>query len=85
GYYTQSEVKELVSYASELGITVIPEIDIPGHCHAAIKALPELLIETADHSRYRSVQHFDDNVLNPALPGTYRFLEAVLDEVCELF
>ncbi|WP_421387732.1 beta-N-acetylhexosaminidase [Aeromonas veronii] len=85
GYYTQSEVKELVSYASELGITIIPEIDIPGHCHAAIKALPELLIETADHSRYRSVQHFDDNVLNPALPGTYRFLEAVLDEVCELF
>ena len=85
GYYTQSEVKELVSYASELGITVIPEIDIPGHCHAAIKALPELLVEAADHSRYLSVQHFDDNVLNPALPGTYRFLEAVLDEVCELF
>lgn len=85
GYYTQSEVRELVAYASELGITIIPEIDIPGHCHAAIKALPELLVETADHSRYLSVQHFDDNVLNPALPGTYRFLEAVLDEVCALF
>lgn len=85
GYYTQSEVTELVSYASELGITVIPEIDIPGHCHAAIKALPELLVEEADRSRYRSVQYFDDNVLNPALPGTYAFLEAVIDEVCELF
>ncbi|WP_414017131.1 beta-N-acetylhexosaminidase [Aeromonas jandaei] len=85
GYYTQSEVRELVAYAEGLGITIIPEIDIPGHCHAAIKALPELLVEEADRSRYRSVQHFDDNVLNPALPGTYRFLEAVLDEVCDLF
>lgn len=85
GYYTQSEVRELVAYATGLGITIIPEIDIPGHCHAAIKALPELLREEADHSRYLSVQYFDDNVLNPALPGTYRFLEAVIDEVCALF
>ncbi|PJG58464.1 beta-N-acetylhexosaminidase [Aeromonas cavernicola] len=85
GYYTQREVRELVAYATELGITIIPEIDIPGHCHAAIKALPELLVEAADRSRYLSVQYFDDNVLNPALPGTYRFLETVLDEVCELF
>ncbi|HDX8368002.1 TPA: beta-N-acetylhexosaminidase [Aeromonas dhakensis] len=85
GYYTQSEVRELVAYGAGLGITIIPEIDIPGHCHAAIKALPELLVEEADRSRYLSVQYFDDNVLNPALPGTYRFLEAVMDEVCELF
>ncbi|MNC06009.1 Beta-hexosaminidase [compost metagenome] len=85
GYYTQSEVRELVAYSAGLGITIIPEIDIPGHCHAAIKALPELLREEADSSRYLSVQYFDDNVLNPALPGTYRFLEAVIDEVCALF
>ncbi|MNS55603.1 Beta-hexosaminidase [compost metagenome] len=85
GYYTQSEVRELVAYGAGLGITIIPEIDIPGHCHAAIKALPELLREEADSSRYLSVQYFDDNVLNPALPGTYRFLEAVIDEVCALF
>ena len=85
GYYTQSEVRELVAYAAGLGITIIPEIDIPGHCHAAIKALPELLVEEADRSRYLSVQYFDDNVLNPALPGTYRFLDAVMDEVCDLF
>ncbi len=85
GYYTQSEVRELVAYGAGLGITIIPEIDIPGHCHAAIKALPELLVEEADRSRYLSVQYFDDNVLNPALPGTYSFLEAVMDEVCELF
>lgn len=85
GYYSQSEVRELVAYAAGLGISVIPEIDIPGHCHAAIKALPELLREEADHSRYLSVQYFDDNVLNPALPGTYEFLDKVMDEVCALF
>lgn len=85
GYYTQSEVRELVTYAAGLGITIVPEIDIPGHCHAAIKALPGLLVEEADRSRYLSVQYFDDNVLNPALPGTYQFLETVMDEVCELF
>ncbi|MGY3941538.1 beta-N-acetylhexosaminidase [Aeromonas tecta] len=85
GYYTQSEVRELVAYAAGLGISIIPEIDIPGHCHAAIKALPGLLQEEADHSRYLSVQYFDDNVLNPALPGTYEFLNKVMDEVCELF
>ena len=40
GYYTQSEVRELVAYAAGLGITIIPEIDIPGHCHAAIRRCP---------------------------------------------
>ena len=50
-----------------------------------VRDLPELLREEADSSRYLSVQYFDDNVLNPALPGTYRFLEAVIDEVCALF
>ncbi|MCS3459556.1 MULTISPECIES: beta-N-acetylhexosaminidase [Aeromonas] len=85
GFYSQDEARELIAYAASLGIEVIPEIDIPGHCHAAIKALPELLIEPADHSRYLSVQFFDDNVLNPALPGTYQFLDKVMDEVCELF
>ncbi|MGY3927205.1 beta-N-acetylhexosaminidase [Aeromonas simiae] len=85
GNYSQSEVRDIVAHAAALGITVIPEIDIPGHCHAAIQALPELLVEPADTSRYRSVQFFEDNVLNPALPGTYTFLERVLDEVCALF
>lgn len=85
GYYTQSEVRELVAYATGLGITIIPEIDIPGHCHAAIKALPALLREESDSSRYLSVQFFDDNVLNPALPGTYEFLDKVMEEVCALF
>lgn len=85
GFYSQEEVKEVVQYAAERGITVIPEIDIPGHCRAAIKALPELLVDPDDHSQYRSIQFYNDNVLSPALPGTYQFVDAVLEEVAELF
>ena len=64
---------------------MVPEIDIPGHCRACIEALPKLLRDPGDTSQYQSVQFFDDNVLNPGLPGTYAFLDAVLDEVCALF
>lgn len=85
GYYSQEQVKEIVAYANERGITVIPEIDIPGHCRAAIKSLPHLLQDPEDRSPFRSIQHYTDNVLNPALPGTYEFLDKVLEEVAELF
>ncbi|WEM44522.1 family 20 glycosylhydrolase (plasmid) [Photobacterium sp. DA100] len=85
GYYSQQDIREMVAYAAARGITVIPEIDIPGHSRAAIKALPELLFDDQDQSQYTSVQHFNDNVLSPGLDGTYTFLRTVLDEVCELF
>ena len=67
------------------GITVIPEIDIPGHCRAAIRSLSEWLVEAEDRSEYRSIQNYSDNVLSPALPETYRFLDLVLEEVAALF
>lgn len=85
GYYSQDEIKEVIAYAKDRGINVIPEIDIPGHCRAAIKSLPELLCEPEDKSQYRSIQHYNDNVLSPALPGTYHFLDKVLEEVADLF
>lgn len=85
GFYTQQEVKKIIAYASQRGITIIPEIDIPGHCRAAIKSLPQLLIDPDDLSQYRSIQGYTDNVLSPALAGTYTFLNAVIDEVCHLF
>jgi len=85
GFYTQAEVKEVIEYAANRGITIIPEIDIPGHCRAAIKSLPELLVDADDVSEYRSIQAYTDNVLSPALPGTYEFLDKVIDEVCALF
>jgi hexosaminidase len=85
GYYTQSQVREIVQYAKSRAITIIPEIDIPGHSRAAIKALPELLLDPDDNSDYLSIQNYSDNVLNPALPGTYHFLDRVLEEVATLF
>ncbi|OBT17272.1 beta-hexosaminidase [Vibrio sp. UCD-FRSSP16_10] len=85
GFYTQKQIKEVVIYAQRRGITVIPEIDIPGHCRAAIKSLPHLLLDSDDRSVYRSVQHYNDNVLSPALEGTYQFLDKVIEEVAELF
>ncbi|WP_261815902.1 beta-N-acetylhexosaminidase [Vibrio gallicus] len=85
GYYTQQQVREVIEFADARGITVIPEIDIPGHCRAAIKSLPHLLVDNQDHSSYRSVQHYTDNVLSPALEGTYHFLDTVIEEVAALF
>ncbi|WP_114765938.1 beta-N-acetylhexosaminidase [Vibrio rhodolitus] len=85
GYYSQEQIRDVICYAEERGITVIPEIDIPGHCRAALKSLPDLLCDTEDKSQYRSIQHYNDNVLSPALQGTYDFLDNVLTEVAELF
>lgn len=85
GFYTKEDIREIVAYAKIRGIEVIPEIDIPGHCRAAIKSLPDLLVEKDDKSVYRSIQYFTDNILNPGIEGTYTFLETVLDEICELF
>ena len=85
GFYSQQDVADIIDYAASLNITVIPEIDIPGHSRAAICALPTLLTEPGDESDYCSVQYYRDNVLNPGIAGTYEFLDTVLAEVCELF
>ncbi|WP_375752643.1 beta-N-acetylhexosaminidase [Vibrio sp. HN007] len=85
GYYTKTEIREIIEFADERGITVIPEIDIPGHCRAAIKSLPDLLVDPTDKSDYQSVQGYRDNILDPSLPGTYQFIDTVLEEICELF
>ncbi|ELA4931418.1 beta-N-acetylhexosaminidase [Vibrio vulnificus] len=85
GFYSQEEIKEVVSYAAQRSIMVIPEIDVPGHCRAAIKSLPEMLVEVEDDTVYRSIQNYSDNVLNPGLSTTYQFLDGVLEEIAQLF
>ena len=70
GYYTQSEVRELVAYAAGLGITIIPEIDIPGTVTPPSRRCPAAGGRGRPLPCFLSVQYFDDNVLNPALPGT---------------
>ena len=85
GFYSTEDVRMIVQYAAARHIEVVPEIDIPGHCRAALRSLPSLLVEPSDASVFKSVQHYTDNVLNPALPGTQQFLATVMTEVARLF
>ena len=95
GYITRGEFIEFLRYCDEMGITVIPEIESPGHARAAIKSMEARyrntgdasyrLIEDGDTSRYTSAQAFHDNVMNPALPGPYKFMEKVIDEIALMY
>ncbi len=84
GYYTQEEIKDLISYAKNLNIDILPELDLPAHSYSALQSLPYLREDKKTPSTC-SVQGYPDNVLNPALPQTYEFLETVLKELCPIF
>lgn len=84
-FYSKKDINEIVSYAHKRGIEIIPEIDIPGHARAAIISLEELLKEKEDASEYISVQHYKDNILCPGLKETEIVLQAIFEEVCQLF
>ena len=84
GYYTQDQIRDIIAYADELGITVIPEIDLPGHMVAALATYPELGCGTGPYE-VRTTWGVADQVLNVGKEETMRFLENVLDEVADLF
>ncbi|HTN61084.1 MAG TPA: family 20 glycosylhydrolase, partial [Devosia sp.] len=84
GYYSKAVIREIVALADSLGIQVVPEIDMPGHCYAALQSLPQLR-DPNETGEYQSVQGFPNNCLNPALEATYTFLETVIDEMLDLF
>lgn len=86
GFYTQDEIREVVAYAAERYITVIPEIEMPGHSLAALTAYPWLGCGNGDES-YEIAGWIcgPDNVLCPGKESTFEFLENVLDEVVALF
>ncbi|MFC5028150.1 beta-N-acetylhexosaminidase [Streptomyces sp. DSM 41987] len=87
GYYTQDDIREIVAYAAQRHITVVPEIDIPGHSQAAIAAYPELgntdVVDTGTLSVLTS-WGVNPNVLAPA-DSTLRFYEGVFTELLDLF
>lgn len=100
GYYTKQDYIEILRYANARHISIVPEIDLPGHARAAIvamkarynkykdsdplKAKEYLLSEHADTSKYKSVQSYSDNVINIALPSSYRFIEKVITELAKM-
>ena len=84
GYYTQEQIKDIVDYAAKRYITVIPEVDIPGHMMAAIAAYPELSCKGKPGSP-RIVWGVEDIVLCPGKEDMFRFLEDVFREMVHLF
>jgi hexosaminidase len=84
GYYTQSEIKDIVAYAQQRGITVIPEIEMPGHALAALAAYPQLGCTGGPYETARFWGIFDD-VFCAGNDSVFIFLQQVLDEVMTLF
>ncbi|MEW2133997.1 beta-N-acetylhexosaminidase [Streptomyces sp. NPDC005435] len=87
GHYTRDDIREIVSYAAERHITVVPEIDLPGHSQAAIAAYPELGNRDAVDTAALTVRDdwgISPHVLAPT-EAVLRFYEGVLEEVLELF
>ncbi|AGJ55252.1 beta-N-acetylhexosaminidase [Streptomyces sp. NPDC001110] len=87
GFYTQDDIREIVAYAAERHIRVVPEIDIPGHSQAAVSAYPELgntdVVDTSALSVW-DTWGVNPNVLAPT-DHTLRFFEGVFEELLDLF
>ncbi len=85
GFYTQEEIKEVVRYADSLHITVVPEIEMPGHTRALLAAYPELGIDRNRKVDVACTWGVFNEVIYPASETTLGMMRGILDEVCELF
>jgi len=84
GYYTQEQIREIVQYAADRQITIVPEIEMPGHASAAIAAYPELGTKQEPiEVPTRFGKH--KNCFNAADENVYRMINEILDEVVALF
>lgn len=86
GFYTQDEIREVVAYAAERHVTVIPEIELPGHSLAALAAYPELACGD-NPGPFKVAEHWGifEDVYCAGKENTFKFLEDVLTEVMALF
>lgn len=95
GFYTQEDIKEIVQYAKDRFVTVLPEIDVPGHSMAAIAAYPELSCTPGTYAVNAGEEFQEwlatgnkaliDNTLCPANENVYAFLDKVFGELAQLF
>ncbi len=97
GFYTQDDIREIIRYAQARNVTIVPEIDVPGHSMAAIAAYPELSCTKNPNTFVNPGTHFADwygngtfkmnieNTLNPSDEKVYEFLDKVFTEVAALF
>lgn len=84
GFYTQNDIREIVTYASERFITVVPGIEMPGHALAALASYPELGCTGVPYEVATRWGSFSD-VYCPSKEGTYTFLKSVIAEMTPLF
>ena len=95
GSYTTQDFEEILRYANQRHIQVIPEFDFPAHARAAVQSEEHRykvthdstyrLLDPADTSTHKSVQNYTDNLANPCVPGTYNFLTKVATEVKKIY
>lgn len=84
GYYTQEQIKDIVAYARQRHITIIPEIELPGHCIAALAAYPQLSCSGGPYETKTAWGYWSD-IYCAGNEETFIFLQDVLTEVLELF
>jgi hexosaminidase len=102
GFYSRADFIEILHYANDRHIMVLPEIETPGHARAAIKAMNAryekfmkegnkeeaekyLLYDPNDQSKYSSNQYWNDNIMDPSLPSTYRFIQTVINAIVDMY
>lgn len=83
GFYTQEQIREIVAYAKERHIEIMPEIDLPGHARAIVTAYPETL--PIKEGGGVSAQGFSGNVISPARPEALAIVDKIYDELAGLF
>lgn len=84
GYYIREEVRDLVNFAGALGVEIVPELDIPGHVTAILAAYPELSC-AGNPVKVGTRAGIYRDILCPGKDGVFSFLEALLDDLLELF
>ncbi|MCI6893842.1 MAG: family 20 glycosylhydrolase [Bacteroidales bacterium] len=84
GYYTQEQIKDIVKYAADRFITVVPELELPGHEMAAIAAYPKLSCK-GEKSSPRVIWGVEDVVMCPGKEDMFKFLQDIVDEMVPLF
>ena len=85
GYITREKYIELLKYAGDRHIRVIPEIDMPGHMRAAKKAMGNMLTDSAFNARvYKSAQNYTDNVIDVTKPYAVEFIDHVVTELVKM-
>jgi hexosaminidase len=96
GFYTQAQIKDVVAYAAQKNITIVPEVDVPGHSMALLAAYPELSVKNEPKmvsNGFKFAEWFGngtfkmlvENTIDPSDEKVYEFLDNVLTEVASLF